>query len=168
MLQQHFLKLSSYNYWANDQIVRYIKAAGIELADQQLISSFPSIRLTLFHIWDAERVWLRRLQGQNLENWPPSAGFIGSLEEALVEILNQSNRMKEYVEGCSEQSLHSVIQYKNTAKKDFTTSVMDILTHCFNHSTYHRGQVITLLRQVGFTSVGSTDYITYCRIVQVG
>ncbi|WP_223233283.1 DinB family protein [Chitinophaga sp. CF418] len=33
-----------------------------------------------------------------------------------------------------------------------------------NHSTYHRGQLVNMLRQVGFTQLSSTDLATYYRV----
>ncbi|MCW3088046.1 MAG: hypothetical protein JWQ78_1432, partial [Sediminibacterium sp.] len=42
--------------------------------------------------------------------------------------------------------------------------VKEILLHLFNHGTYHRGQLVTLLRQVGVEEIPRTDYIEFSRL----
>ncbi len=46
----------------------------------------------------------------------------------------------------------------------YFNSVEEIIMHVMNHGTYHRGQLITMLRMVGFTAVESTDFIRYLRM----
>ena len=55
------------------------------------------------------------------------------------------------------------IQYKTLDGKSYFNSTEEVIMHCMNHGTYHRGQIITMLRQAGFTVVGSTDFIRFCR-----
>ena len=164
MLQPQIFKLSSYNCWANELCTGYVLAAGEEKADRIQTSSFPTIRKTLYHIWDAELAWITRLNHQTLPGWPPSAGFNGTLQEGSVALLATSKKLMEYVMNATENSLQESISYSSSNNSRFTSKVCDMLTHCLNHSTYHRGQLITMLRVAGFTTVGSTDFITYCRL----
>ncbi|HUP48779.1 MAG TPA: DinB family protein [Thermoanaerobaculia bacterium] len=48
------------------------------------------------------------------------------------------------------------------AAEPFTNRFLDVLFHVVNHSNYHRGQLITMLRQVGAIPPG-TDLIVYRR-----
>jgi len=41
-----------------------------------------------------------------------------------------------------------------------------MIMHCMNHSTYHRGQIITLLRELGATEIPGTDMIAYIREIK--
>ena len=58
--------------------------------------------------------------------------------------------------------LDRTLTYKNSKGIQFS-SYSETILHCINHSTYHRGQIITMLRQLGQNNLLSTDYITYCR-----
>ena len=53
-----------YNIWANDQYIAWLDKVTPEALDEAVPSSFPSIRQTLLHIWDAQHIWLERLQGR--------------------------------------------------------------------------------------------------------
>ena len=154
--------LSAYNYWANTRIVKSILEAGEEKADIEMNSSFPSLRKTLYHIYDAENVWLLRMKALPY-SWPPSTVFNGSLEEFCDLLLKNSVDFKEYVHGLNEKDFTRNVSYSNSTGVAFSTSVQDIITHCMNHSTYHRGQLVTMLRIAGHTTFEPLDYIGYVR-----
>lgn len=166
MLREQLLKLSAYNLWANEKTGSFILAAGSEKADLPQLSSFDSIRKTMYHIWDAEWIWLQRLQGVISVSGPPSVGYINKLDEGLNTMFDNSKKIKSCIENYSEDDLQQILSYTNVNKVPFQSKIADIITHCLNHSTYHRGQIITMLRGVGFNLVSSTDFITYCRILE--
>jgi len=163
MLQQQLLKLSHYNMWANDKLMKWIIEAGEQTADLEMNSSFTSIRKTLYHIYDAETLWLVRLNGNQIQDWPPSRDFNYTLTEFAEVFRKCSKDFSHWVETAKDKKLTEKCAYKNLKGDPFESSYCDIIQHCLNHSTYHRGQLITMLRQAGFTKVGTTDYITYCR-----
>lgn len=66
------------------------------------------------------------------------------------------------VEKC-KADYSGMVSYKTLDGKEFKNTVEEVVTHCMNHGTYHRGQLITMLRQAGHTKVGSTDYIRFAR-----
>ena len=154
--------LASYNYWANTRIIKSILDAGEEKADVEISSSFSSVRKTLFHIYDAENVWLLRMKGLPY-TWPPSQSFKGDLIEFCDMLLNNSMDFKEYAEGLNEKDFAKEISYSNSKGVAFSTSIQDIIAHCMNHSTYHRGQLVTMLRITGHTMFEPLDYIGYVR-----
>lgn len=153
---------ADYNYWANARIIKSILEAGEERADMEINSSFPSVRKTLYHIYDAENVWLLRMKGLSYA-WPPSQFFKGNLKEFCELLLKNSNDFKEYVNGLIEKDFIREVFYSNSKGVAFSTSVKDSITHCMNHSTYHRGQLVTMLRITGHTRFEPLDYIGYVR-----
>ena len=154
--------LTGYNYWANARIITAVLNAGEATADQLLKSSFPTIRKTLAHIFDAEHAWLKRIQGQTF-TWPPSARFNGDFNEFFDFVLNNSKEFDLYISSFSENELGNYITYQTSKGEPFTNTVKDIVIHCMNHSTYHRGQLVTMLRTAGHNTFESLDYITYVR-----
>lgn len=157
------LKLfTEYNLWANTRICNWINEAGTEIADRELPSSFPTIRKTLYHLWDAQAIWILRLKGESPNAWP-SHSFTGSLLEATEAVKASSD---EYVRFCAEMKENettNTITFHSLDGSAYHNTIAEILLHVMNHSTYHRGQLITMLRTAGFTAVGSTDLIRYYR-----
>ena len=164
MLQDQLKKLTQYNVWANGRMMDYIISAGEDKADMKLQSSFDTIRKTVYHIYDAETVWLVRLNNQELDYWPPSRDFDFSLMDFKDVLMNKSEELRAQLDEYNSVSLHKMCSYKNTKGESYATTIADIYQHIMNHSTYHRGQLITMLRTAGFNDVGSTDYIAWKRL----
>ncbi len=154
---------TQYNYWANELLLSVIeKEMTDKMLDKEIISSFPSLRKTVYHLWDAEFIWLKRLTGESLNNWP-SKNFNGTFFEAKEKILLIDKLFIEFVEKLNVEKLSELFTYKNVEGKIFSNPMWESVHHCMNHSTYHRGQIVTMLRQLGITKIPSTDFITFCR-----
>ena len=54
---------AAYNAWANKQLIGFLQTKPAELMDKEVFSSFPSIRLTLIHIWECQKFWLFTIKG---------------------------------------------------------------------------------------------------------
>ena len=85
------------------------------------------------------------------------------MSEIAKQWQSKSAEIIDYVAGKTEDELKQMLSYKNIAGQSFTSAIHDILQHVVNHGTYHRGQVITMLRQIGYTKLFPTDYIAFCR-----
>lgn len=159
-MKELLLKYVNYNHWANSRIAEVLRNIPEELLDQQLKSSFPSIRKTVHHIWDAEITWLARLKGEPV-SWPPTAGFINP---AITGFVQASENFRLFAESKNDAYFGSACTYSNTKGDQFTNPVGYIIMHCMNHSTFHRGQIITMLHEVGRnTGLPATDLIAYVR-----
>jgi uncharacterized damage-inducible protein DinB len=154
-------KYAHYNLWANRKLTELLVTIDDERLNQLIISSFKSIRETVYHIWDAETIWLERLSNNEISSWPPSK--IYNLETPLNILINSSENLLKLIENASPNFLEIQTSYKDSKGNQYSTNNEEILHHVFNHSTLHRGQIITLLRQIGITQIPSTDFITYIR-----
>lgn len=152
-----------YSLWANGKLAEFIAKADENVFDTEVKSSFPSLKKTVLHIWDAEYIWLRRLQGESLKEYP-SKNFTGNRAEALKGFTDNSKALLDYVAAQPAEYGNTSITFKNLKGDEFTNTVEEILMHVVNHGTFHRGQLVTILRTLGFTEVSSTDLITYMRI----
>jgi uncharacterized damage-inducible protein DinB len=151
---------TSYNLWANTQFAKLLKDLDPTLLDKEVVSSFPSLRKTVSHIWDAELIWLSRMRNQGL-SWPPSAQFANP---AIDDFLGTSRTFDEFVRLEDEDYLRGATVYKNSKGQEFTNQNYGIVMHCMNHSTFHRGQLVTILRSLGITHIPQTDLIAFLRI----
>ena len=153
---------TSYNLWANTKLSEFLKTAPAEALDLEQKSSFPSVRLTVYHMWDAEAIWYNRLLGTSFKEWP-SAKYTGKGLDFIPDFLKQSMLFDEYVKLLSDEEIVSRYSYSNMEEKEFSNRRSDTILHCINHSTFHRGQAVTMLRGAGFTELDSTDYVMFCR-----
>ena len=111
---------------------------------------------------DVEYIWWQRMKLQENPVWPGTT-FSGSVVELSNHLLQQSKQWKEWVELATEAALNHEFIYRNSKKEQFKQPVYEALHHLFNHQTFHRGQLITMLRQVGLTELPVTDLIAFSR-----
>lgn len=151
-----------YNAWANGKLAEFLSAVDEKHFYTALKSSFPTLAGTVLHIWDAEVIWMQRLMGQHSDTWPGKS-FQGSVGDMLQGWEAGSNELQRFIAGKDNEWLNGVIEYRNMAGKPFSNTAADILFHVVNHSTFHRGQLVTMMRELGYTRFESTDLITWMR-----
>ncbi len=147
--------LYAYNAWANARVLGAAESLPPEDLLRDLRNSFPSVRDTLAHILGAEWIWLRRWLGESPSALPHASDFpaVASLRVRFAA-LDQERQV--FLRGLTEEQLNSPLHYRDTAGKPATLLLVQSFQHVVNHGTYHRGQVTTLLRQLGAKPV-STD-----------
>jgi len=161
-MKDYILSITTFNTWANTRILNFVAAAGEDRAEMIQVSSFPSIRKTVLHILDAQTIWMSRLEGESPLVWPLTE-FAGSTLDACKQLVESSREFETFTARLSEQDLTATIDYKTIKGDPFRNTIVHILMHVMNHGTFHRGQLITLLRGAGFTDLASTDMIAFFR-----
>jgi uncharacterized damage-inducible protein DinB len=154
-------RLLDYTVWANRKVVR--AAATLSLAEwkRDLKSSHGGVRGTLTHMMGAEWIWLERFKGVSPTAWIDEADFkdVLALRERWKAI--EAHRAA-WFEDQREKAFAQTIAYRTMAGEPFETPLWQLVQHVANHSTYHRGQVVTMLRQLGAKGV-STDLLFWDR-----
>jgi len=152
----------AFNVWANIKTAEILREVSDEIYFRENKSSFPSISKTVLHMWGAQNIWLKRLQGESLTAWPHEPNQ-DNKEGQLNGLANSAQSILDLVTSKDDSFLSSLYSYTNMKGEPFRDSVEDTLFHVVNHSTYHRGQIITMLREAGVTNVVGTDLIHYLR-----
>ena len=159
MTPEEVRTLYAYNSWANHRVLDACAPLSAAQLTENLRSSFPSVRDTLAHIMLAEWLWLERWQGR-------SPGFPSADFPDLAAIRTRWEKidgdLRGFVHKLSAADLDRVVEYKNTKGNAFSNPMRQMLQHVVNHGTYHRGQITTMLRQLGATPP-TTDLIAYYR-----
>ncbi len=161
LLQQY----SAYNLWANKRIIEQIKQLTDEQINKGIASSFPSLYKTLLHMMEVENVWWERLK--LTEHTTPSGWFSGNFDELSKKLLQISQQWVDWVSNANEVNITHVFAYQNSKKEQFKQPVYEMLLHLFNHQTYHRGQLVTMLRQLGADKISPVDFIVFSRSFNV-
>lgn len=157
LLQQY----AAYNIWATKLLTDRISKLSDEEINQEIISSFPSLYKTLQHMWLAEEVWWKRLKlTENIVL--ESSAFTGSFNEMAGILAKQSQQFKEWIDSATETQLSHVFAFIRN-KEQVKMPVYHMLHHVFNHASYHRGQLVTMLNQLGADKIPATDFSAFCR-----
>ncbi len=158
---EDFRLLYDYNSWANHRTLDACAALAEEQFTRDLGSSFRSVRDTLAHICGVEWLWLERWHGRSHNALPPAAEFpnLASLRRRWDEV---DRNLLDYVASLTPEDTQRIIQHKTTQGVPQAAPLWQMLQHLVNHGTYHRGQVATMLRQLGAKPL-STDLILFYR-----
>ena len=150
---------AAYDLWANKRLVERLGEEPSEVMDRPVASSFPSLRLTVLHMRDAANTWLKRLLGQPY-TWPAGP------EMELADLLRRCEVLHDHVSALSDEDLSKMVIYRDLRGKEHAQPVWQILMHCFNHNTQHRGQLITMMRVLQLDRIPNVDLILYQRSVK--
>jgi uncharacterized damage-inducible protein DinB len=161
-MKKLLLQYAAYNVWANQRMVECISNLADDQINREVNSSYKSIYATLLHMWDAEAIWWQRVKLQEQID-VPSQHFKGSVLELGNNLLKQSKQWKEWTDLATEAAIEHEFIYRNSKKEQFKQPIAEALMHLFNHQSYHRGQLITMFRQVGLEAVPNTDFIAFSR-----
>lgn len=154
-------RLFAYNRWANGQTLDSVAPLSAAEFTQPVGGSFGSLQGTLAHIYGADWVWFERFHGSSPRALPAPEELL-----SFAVLRDRWERVQEqqraFVEGLTAERLAEPLTYVSFKGDTFTYPLGETLVHLTNHGTYHRGQVATLLRQLGKTPV-TTDYLPFLR-----
>ena len=160
---QELQTLLDYHYWARDRVLEAAATLTPEQLTRDLGSSFTSVRDTLVHIYAAERAWCSRWQGESpgalisAETFPDVATIRATWTELEPQVRTVLDRM-------GQQGVDRVMEYKLLNGDTRASVFWHMLQHVVNHASYHRGQVTTMLRQLGVAPPQGMDLISFYRI----
>jgi uncharacterized damage-inducible protein DinB len=154
--------LLDFHYWARDRALDAVERLEPEQFTRDLGSSFGSIRDTLAHTYFAEWAWHSRWQGHSPTAMPPFETFadVPSLRSAWGALEDQ---VRGFARTLGDEGLARVFEYKLLSGTPGASAFWQMVQHLVNHATYHRGQVTTMLRQLGAQPARSMDLITFYR-----
>jgi uncharacterized damage-inducible protein DinB len=154
-------RLFAYNSWANHRAVESCAQVSQQDFLRQIGGSFGSLRNTLAHIMDVEWLYHERWNGRAPTQLPKSEDYpdLGAIRARWQGIERDVDR---YVQRLAVADLAREIEFRNTQGVLYRHSLSDVMQHLVNHSTYHRGQVTTLLRMAG-GKPQATDLIVFYR-----
>lgn len=159
-LKQLLLAQIDYSAWATGQMLNLCSRLTPDQLDSELGASHSSILRTFRHCHDGERVWLQRLVEAKNERLPPGPAPEHSFEFLVQDWPKIWRGYRQWLESASEADLTFVLPtlLPNDACLRFTR--WQIILHVVNHSTFHRGQIVSMLRTFGLP-LSATDITSY-------
>jgi uncharacterized damage-inducible protein DinB len=154
--------LYEFNYWAKSRLLDVVETLTAEQFTKDLGSSHGGIQGTLVHSMGAEEIWLKRWKGEH-----PTSMYTANDFPTVESLVSRWNLLEhQMMEFChllkTDDDIKKVVAYKDMKGNEHSQPLWQMMQHLVNHSTYHRGQVVTMLRQLGVKPVG-TDLIAFYR-----
>jgi len=157
-LKKIMTNYAAYNLWVNQQFVNWLSTKSDELLNTEVASSYTSIMKTLNHIWETEEYWYSVIA----ETVPFDKKESIDLNKNVVfeGLLNSSEKLSTFIASLSEEQLVKTIKIENPWFQ-CELPLSEYLLQVINHGTYHRGQIVTIGRNIGITDASNTDYNFY-------
>jgi uncharacterized damage-inducible protein DinB len=153
--------LLDYHYWARDRMLDGVEALAPDQYVRDLGSSFQSVRDTVVHTYGAEWNWYLRWVGNSPTTMPDPEKFpdVATVRTAWK---SQEEKIKLFVHS-SGNALDRIVKYRTLAGEEVQSVFWHMLQHMVNHASYHRGQITTMLRQLGAPAPKPQDLIRFYR-----
>ena len=156
-MKKESIHLLRYHKWANLKLLDHLMELPAEAFKKKLNGTFSSIAETFHHIFTIDQQWFKRF---NLKASTKNIEYKG-IEETKEYFIELHENMIAFIENYYD-SLQEV-EYKNSKGDSFKNSIDELIRHITNHGTYHRGNISTMIRQLGFEGT-ATDYIYFLRM----
>jgi uncharacterized damage-inducible protein DinB len=149
--------MAAYNQWMNEKI--YACAAGLsdEERKREMGAFFGSIHRTLNHIYVGDEAWMQRLAGEPVTMTSPAEVRFSDFEELWNARRRLDRKISDWADRVSDAFADGIFRFRSvTYQRDIEMPGWAAIVQVFNHQTHHRGQVTTLLKQLG-KDPGPTD-----------
>ena len=162
MTSQDLKTLLDFHYWARDRVFAALEPLTPEQYTRDMGSSFRSVRDTVVHIYSADWIWYRRWRGESPSARIPGEAFpdVAGLRDAWQTLEGQ---VRAHVASLDADGIERVTEYRLLNGQPGASPFWQMLQHVVNHGTYHRGQVTTMLRQLGAAPPKDLDLIAFYR-----
>ena len=148
-----------YMLWADRLVLKAVREVSAEDLTRDAGISFGSMLGTMVHMLGSQRLWLARFSGSpfdrrpTLEDFPDLPSWAHGWEETAAGI-------EAFLAGLTEEQLAAEIAWEDSEIGPVRRPLWQPVVHMVNHNTYHRGQVVSLLRQLGYEAP-KTDFIYF-------
>ena len=150
-------QLLLYTLWADRTCLDAARGVDPEALTRDAGVSFGSLLGTLSHILGSQRRWLARFTGQQATAddpaFPDLEGLAAGWSETAAEL-------EFFLASLTAEQLAAEITWVDSEGPVYTKPLWQPVCHMVNHSTYHRGQVVSLMRQLGYEPP-ETDLIRF-------
>lgn len=151
--------LYAFNRWANSRLLSASASVSPDQFSQDLGASYRSLHGTLLHILWGEWLWVQRWRGESPKQRFDLSDF-PDLDAIRAQWSLVERQQREFIDELTDHRLLERVAYENIEGQRWEYALQHMLQHAANHSSYHRGQVVTLLRQLGRTPP-ATDFLIF-------
>jgi uncharacterized damage-inducible protein DinB len=155
-IQKISTRFLRYNFWANERLTSWLMTLHREIVYEKTGSSFGTIDRTLQHILSGQIYWYTIItKGQIHEFHQPEKE--NAVEQVIADLVSSSLQLVDELSLFNDEKLIEIIRASDSSQSRY-----EYILHVVNHSSYHRGQIVTMCRALGITTeIPVTDYDAY-------
>jgi uncharacterized damage-inducible protein DinB len=154
--------LLEFHYWARNRTLDAASLLTHEQYARDLGNSFASVRDTLVHLYSAEWAWFERWHGVSPTSMKDPVEY-PDVESLRAAWFAHEEKMRAFLASLDDEGINRIVAYRSLAGVEATSHIWEMLQHVVNHGTYHRGQITTMLRQLGATPAKSSELSVFHR-----
>lgn len=159
MDQRRSIALQQWDYhvWATGKTLDSVEPVSEEDLRREMKTSFGGIWGTLEHTYKADALWLKRYQGEKPRMEAFSASDLTDLRSKWSTVQTE---FRAWIDRLPDAQWEGALEYRLMNGQERRSPIFETMLHVVNHGTYHRGQIVTMLRQIGAQPV-STDFVRF-------
>jgi uncharacterized damage-inducible protein DinB len=158
---QYAQSMARYNLEMNARIYASCATLTESQRKRDVGAFFKSIHGTLNHILLGDRIWLGRFFGDPFLFQSLDQELYTEFSALQSERIVTDNAINAWATSLTAASLAGDLTYViRSSPQPQRKPMWFVVAHFFNHQTHHRGQVTTLLKQLG-VDPGVTDLIAF-------
>ncbi|MFM9329243.1 DinB family protein [Paenibacillus mesotrionivorans] len=159
-MTNHPATMYAYHVWANQVILEKIRELPSDVLSLEVNSSFPTLAHALSHIYAVDKMWYLVVTGTGMreafeECRPLNTSILDTVEQYMDLYAELSGLFQQWLR--DQTDLEQTLLLDNPFAGVRQTRLSEILLHLVNHGTYHRGNISTMLRQLGYATA-MNDY----------
>lgn len=158
-LQKFMANNARYHLWATKKFVEWLSPKSEELLHKEVPSSFNSIIKTLNHIWATDEYWYAVIAETSIFEDRMAVTDLKT-KEVFAGITHRAHAICDLIGTYSEAEVSKKIKIE-TPWFSCELPKYEYLQQLVNHATYHRGQIVTIGRNIGITDGSNTDFNYY-------
>lgn len=161
-MTNHPATMYAYHVWANRVIQERIRELPPGVLSLEVNSSFPTLAHALSHIYAVDKMWYLVVTGTGMreafeECRPLNTSILDTVESYMDLYTKLSGQFQQWLGQRTALDLEQTLLLVNPFAAVRQTRLSEMLFHLVNHGTYHRGNISTMLRQLGYASA-MNDY----------
>ncbi len=150
MSTAHFQMMARYNQWATERLIQSLGQLSQAQLQQEGLLFFKSIFGTLNHLLVAEHLlWFSRFKYGTSEKLSLDHCAEQDVQQLFARLRESTQQWVDFVDTLSADDLDGDLSYTSTAGQALCFPYRAMLTHVFNHSTHHRGQISAAMTAMG-------------------
>ncbi len=155
--RNYYELMAEYNKWMDTKIHSVCLEIPDELRKKDLGSFFKSIHSTLNHIYYGDLAWMERLRDNKFTPRQIDEDLFENFADLQTAQEKMDSEILLWAQSLTPEILNQSFDYvSNVEIYSRKLPIWVLATHMFNHQTHHRGQVTTLIKQLGYEP-GITD-----------
>jgi uncharacterized damage-inducible protein DinB len=150
--------MAAYNEWMNEKVYACAAALTDEQRKRDMDAFFGSVHGTLNHLYLGDEAWMQRVHGEPVTMKSPRDQPFAEFAELQLERRKLDARISRWAKDLPEAFASSELRVQSvTYRREIVLPGWAVVVQVFNHQTHHRGQLTTLLKQLG-QDPGITDF----------